>query len=51
MSIVKSEKVCYNIDAIKEEVQSNGQIRTTQIKQEEQSNVQVNRKDFSKVGE
>lgn len=26
MSIVKGEKVCYNIDAIKEEVQSNGQI-------------------------
>jgi len=41
MSIVKSEKVCYNIDAIKEEVQSNGQIRTTQIKQEEQSNGQI----------
>ena len=28
MSIAKDKKLCYTIDAIKEEVQSNGQIKT-----------------------
>ena len=46
MSIEKGEKICYNIDAIKEEVQSDGQVKATQNEKEVQSNEKVNPKSF-----